>query len=83
MNAVIARTGRFVRRTWERAFPPRAIRIPGKFPWKQPAPLAFGTVLLDGDFPVIADGKGGIVVGDGNGAYLVPAIPRAFKPGRC
>lgn len=51
-----------IRRVWRRAFPPKPIRLPGKFPWVKPKPLAFGTVLIEGNPPVIADGKGGVTV---------------------
>jgi hypothetical protein len=43
-------------------FPPQAVRIPGKFPWARPAPLPFGTVLIepkDGRSGVYSDGAGG------------------------
>ena len=50
---------RRLRNIWRRAFPPRAIRIPGKFPWVQPGPLPMGTLLTETkDYKVVADGRG-------------------------
>lgn len=52
---------RSIRQLWRRLFPPRVLRIPGKFPWKLPAPLPFGTPLVEGT-DIVADGKGGVTV---------------------
>lgn len=59
--AVIPLNPAEIRRAWRRIWPAKAVRIPGKFPWTQPAPLPFGTVLIDGERPVLADGKGGVI----------------------
>ena len=53
---------RRVRNIWRLAFPPRAIRIPGKFPWVQPGPLSMGTLLTETqDYKIVADGKGSTI----------------------
>lgn len=74
---------RRVRQWWRIIFPPRALRIPGKWPWAQPAPLARGTVLIDGIYPVVADGDGGVMVLDPEmGVYWKDPFPgRASRPG--
>lgn len=61
---------RFLRRWWRRLWYPR-IRLPGKYPWGEPDPLPRGTVLIEADFPIVADGKGGVTVITG---------PRASAP---
>lgn len=68
----------FFRKALRRIFPPRAVRIPGKFPWVQPKPLPFGTILIDvspgSAFRCIADGKGGITT-----QYVGPKPRRASR----
>lgn len=49
---------RTIRRIWFRLFPPQPIRLPGKWPWVQPKPLARGTPLFNG---VVSDGEGGVM----------------------
>lgn len=60
-----------LRALWRSIFQPRALRLPGKFPWKKPDHLPFGTVLIDDPtFPIIADGLGGVVTGRGHGVLV-------------
>jgi hypothetical protein len=51
-----------IRKLFRRLFRPRPIRLPGTYPWKAPKPLPAGTVLIDCDPPIVADGKGGVTV---------------------
>lgn len=56
---------RRIRQWWRIIFPPRALRIPGKWPWVRPSPTPYGTILIDDPvWPIYADGKGGIITGD-------------------
>jgi len=51
---------RRLRNIWRLAFPPTAIRIPGKWPWVQPKVLPMGVVLYDQpDYYLVSDGRGG------------------------
>lgn len=61
---------RRLRRIWDRLFPPKPIRLPGKWPWVVAKPLPYGSILINSSPPIIADGKGGVTVA------LTPPIRR-------
>lgn len=72
---------RRIRQWWRIIFPPRALRIPGKWPWAQPPHLERGTMLIEGEHPIVADGNGGVMAIDpGLGCYWpLPGSERAYR----